>query len=309
MRLWRRWSRAWPGLLVLALALVAACSSNNASKTPTPVRTQVQSGATGTAAPAVASATVPATSLAGLATPTAPAQASGTPAGGTPAAALDPCSQFPNGPLAGTPATSAALISGGSPQPDATQTARPAVNLSASAFTVPDSYMPQGFTRFGDQQIGISNIVTGTADPQASAAFLQEVGFAGGRQQNWGGPLIQQRYPIIFVQDLVFGTDAGASKFLRSPLFGASLCIHAEPAPALGMEAAGFYYQYIAPTAAPNNQAGPNGPFDGHADLVRCGRVVLNVTASGAPGEFTKSYVDGLTKQIVALLATSQPCS
>jgi hypothetical protein len=193
------------------------------------------------------------------------------------------------------------IVEGSAPAANAPQPSRPPVDLAA--FTVPDSFIPAGWTRFGDDRIGVTNIVTGTKDPQAALNFLNSIGFLAGRQQNWSGPLAQNRYPTLFVQNLVFGTDAGASRFLHSPVFGDKLCIKPEQAPLMGQETAGFSYQYVAAL-----NGGGTGPFDGHSDLVRCGRIVVGITGAGAPGQVTKSSIDDLAKRVVDELKKSQPC-
>ena len=227
----------------------------------------------------------------------------GTPFAGTTSA----CATLVSGPGAPTPTTAAAPITPEPPFVAGTQPTRP--NIDLNEFTVNPQHIPSGFTsaeagRSTPVRLTAADLAQTTANPQATVAHLNNIGFLGGRQQAWGGPTTQGRIPSIYVDHLVFVTDAGASNFIHSPAFSATICVKPETGAQIGQESAHVFYQFTIPLAT-----GGNGPAEGHGVYWRCGRVDIVVTAAGAPAQFSEGQVDDLVRKIQNDFVKKQPCS
>jgi len=270
------------GFAALALAATAACGggnkNSNTNSAAAPASRPATAAAGASVRPAVGSTGAPASPAA--------VRPVTTPTGA--------CLSFPLQPLDTAAAAS-------SPK-------RPDIDLSKSAFTVVPADMPPGFgpSDAGEYSKGekrvVGDIAAGSANPQASISHLNEIGYVDGRQQGWAAPETSGVIPTVSVQHFVFQTDAGASNFLHNPVIVAGVCVKADQAPQIGQETNALYYTATAARA--------NTQFEGRGILWRCGRVVLNVTGAGLPGQFTPATMAGLAQKIQAeFLKTGQPCS
>lgn len=272
-------------LALLAAALLAGCGGNkkNNAHKATISPTSARSTVSGSPGPTVAQTASPL----------------GTPFAGTTSA----CTSLGAGPGAPTPA--AAAVTAEPPFVVATQPVRPAIDLNE--FSVNPQYIPSGFKSNEAPgqvaKIAAADLAQTTANPQATVAHLNNIGFLGGRQQAWAGPQTQGRIPSIFVDHLVFSTDAGATDFLSNPPFAASICVRPESGPQLGQESIHVFYAYNIQLAT-----GGTGPADGHGVYWRCGRADIVVTAAGAPGQITQGQVDDLARKLQADFVKKQPC-
>jgi hypothetical protein len=276
--------------LAVALALLAACSGGNNHKHPATASSSATGSAAGTPG-ARATAPSPATPRSGQTPlPPQPAAAATARSAGTPDA--NGCLTFPLLPLdtANLP-----------PQPQ-----RPAIQLPQ--LTVPQSAVLPGF-RADDggqyvptEQRSVTDIASGTANPQAAVEHLQQIGYLGGRQQGFTGPQTNGAIATITVQHLIFNSDAGASSFLHDPVISSFACVKQAQPPQIGQETNAFSY---------SAQAAQNSiPFQGYSVAWRCGRVVINVTLAGAPGLYTLAQTVQVAQKVqAAFLQTGQPCS
>ncbi|HZQ34823.1 MAG TPA: hypothetical protein VFD32_02745 [Dehalococcoidia bacterium] len=283
-----------PLLVALAagLALLAACSGGNNNKHPAGT-SSATSGAAGT--PGVV----------------ATAQGSGTPRPGqTPGVGQPPAPPpIPSVASAGTPGANGCLTFPLLPLDTAnlpTQPPRPAIQLPQ--LTVPQSAILPGFKaddggQYNPQeQRSVTDIASGTVNPQAAVEHLQQIGYLGGRQQGFTGPQANGAIATITVQHLIFSSDAGASNFLRAPVIGSFACVKQAVAPQIGQETNAFSYSATA--------ARSSTPFEGYSVAWRCGRVLINVTLAGAPGQYTLAQTVQVAQKVqAAFLQSGQPCS
>jgi len=283
MRIWQRAGIAVAALLITVI--MAGCTSGNSKpKTPSPAppaaRTATGSPPTGTS----------------RASQDTPAAGRGTPATG---AILSGCTgqTGPRTPVAGnaSPTPEAPFVAG-------TQPVRPAVDLTQ--LTVPPDAVPAGYVASIDGRVQPQSIARDAASPPAALNHLNNIGLLGGKELGWTGPTIDGRIPTLYVQYLIFGTDAGAAEFLRAPVFGANLCIRSEASPLIGQETSGLFYQFETPL-----QGGSTGSSDGHGIFWRCGRVLLGVTGASAPGKITQNQIGDLARRVQAEFIKSQPCA
>jgi hypothetical protein len=105
------------------------------------------------------------------------------------------------------------------------------------------------------------------------------------------------------VQHLVFASDAGASLFLREPTFAAQACVEEETGPLIGQETHSLHVRYQLQLSDKSV-----GTAEGHAALIRCGRVVITVVGVGTPGQFAETQVNDLARKVQGDFAKVQPC-
>ncbi len=273
--------------LVAGLVLLAACSGGNNHKAPASATASVAVAGTSAATPRVSGAT-PRPALTPL--PPQPPPVPSAISAGTPDA--NGCLTFPLVPVD---------VANLPPQPP-----RPAVQLPQ--LTVPQSAMLPGFTaddggQYNPQeQRSVSDIAAGTANPQAAIEHLQQIGFLGGRQQGFTGPQSNGAIATITVQHLIFNSDAGASNFLHDPVISTAACVRQLQPPQIGQETNAFSYTAQA--------ARSNIAFQGYSVAWHCGRVLINVTLAGAPGQYTLPQAVQVAQKVqAAFLQTGQPCS
>jgi len=149
--------------------------------------------------------------------------------------------------------------------------------------------------------VAARDVAGAATNPQATLNHLTNTGYLGGRQQGWSADSVQNRIPTIYVLHFVFSNDAGASDFLRNPPLSATICARPEPGPQVGQETLHLFYTYETP--------GGVGPADGQSLYWRCGRVVIGVNDSSAPGQASQGLVDDLGRKIQADFIKTQPCS
>ncbi|HLZ70684.1 MAG TPA: hypothetical protein VKV26_12355 [Dehalococcoidia bacterium] len=268
-----------------AVALLSACGGGKNNKpSPTPA-------AGASAAPTRQSATSAAPALTPL--PARSSAVASVASAGTPGA--NGCLTFPLLPLDTSNLP--------------TQAPRPAVQIPQ--LTLPESavtsvlpgFKPDDAGQYNPQEQRTANdIVQGTANPQAAAQHLQQIGFLGGRQQGFTGPQRNGAIATVTVQHFVFNSDAGASNFLHAPVISAIPCVMQQQPPSIGQEANAF--SYTAPAAQ------TSVPFAGFSVGWRCGRVFINVSVAGAPGLYTLAQTSQIAQKVqAAFLQAGQPCA
>jgi hypothetical protein len=221
---------------------------------------------------------------------------SGTPYVGIP----DPCALLSTGPQ-----PPSATLPPPTPLPPFTpgpQPQRPAIDLSK--LKLDPGTVPQGWDPLADGAVDATNLASVASYPQLAYAFLQQIGFLGGRAEAWTGQPENGRYPLLAIYYLVFANDAGASAFLRQPVYPANYCVRSEQGISLGMESVHNVFQY-----AGKLQTGNQGIFEGHIALWRCGRVVLSAQLVGAPGQYSASATDAIARKVQDAFVKTQPCS
>jgi|GEM_PF-2398177 len=286
-----RWTRfAAVAASIASLIMLAACQSgqNNANTNNKALRVA-------TFKPTASSLTpIPPAATERAATPVP--LPSGTPYVGLP----DPCA-----PLSTGPQPPSATLPPPTPLPPFTpgpQPQRPAIDLSK--LKLDSGTVPQGWDPLADGAIDATNLASTAPYPQLAYAFLQQIGFLGGRAEAWTGQPENGRYPLLAIYYLVFANDAGASAFLQHPVYPANYCVRPEQGSNLGMESAHSVFQYTGKL-----QTGNQGIFEGHVTLWRCGRVVLSTQLVGAPGQFSPSAVDAIAHKVQDAFVKTQPCS
>jgi hypothetical protein len=222
---------------------------------------------------------------------------SGTPPVGVP----NPCVALSNGPLppnATLPAATPIAAFAPGPQP-----VRPPVDFSK--LDLSKDTIPSGFDVLNDGRVDAQNLAGVAAYPQYSYAFLQTIGFLGGRARSWTQGPTNSRYSLLALYYFAFNNDAGASAFLQSPVTPAAQCFKEEPGAAIGQETRHDSFQY-----AGKLQNNAEAIYEGHDAIWRCGRVLLSVQLVGAPNQYNAAAVDALAQKVQAdYLKSGQPCS